>query len=128
MTAEISRKEFFRQALISFGKTALNLTETVNGKPSAMPAPPETTGQLPPGPDMVAEPSGRCLAANCGCLACVERCEPQAIMPVAGEGIRIDQKLCTGCGSCEYVCPVSPKAVVLKPRETGACSSFQAKR
>lgn len=116
----ITRKEFFRQALFSFGKTALDITDTVRGTlPSTSP---EATydAYVPstPGPDMVAEPhNAGCLAGNCGCFACVERCEPYAITLVPGEGIRVNAERCTGCGTCEYVCPVSPKAVVLTPRK-----------
>jgi len=43
----------------------------------------------------------------------VERCDTQAISVVMGEGIRIDEACCTGCGTCEYVCPVTPKAVTI---------------
>lgn len=117
----ITRKEFFRQALFSFGKSALDLTATVRG--AAPPNPPEEYDPYVPavpGPDMVAEPhNDRCLAGNCGCFACVERCESEAITMVPGEGIRVNANICTGCGCCEYVCPVSPKAVVLAPREQG---------
>jgi ferredoxin len=35
---------------------------------------------------------------------------------VMGVGIRIDETRCTGCGTCEYVCPVFPKGVRLQPR------------
>jgi ferredoxin len=114
----ITRKEFFRQALFSVGKTALDLTDTVRGTLPAFP-PEEHGTHVPadPGPDMVAEPhNSRCLAANCGCFACVERCGSHAIILVPGVGIRVNANDCTGCGTCEYVCPVSPKAVVLVPR------------
>lgn len=115
----ITRKEFFRQALFSFGKTALDITDTVRGTaPSIPPEEHDTYVPAEPGPDMVAEPHNvRCLAGNCGCFACVERCASYAITMVPGEGIRVNTNNCTGCGTCEYVCPVSPKAVVLVPRE-----------
>jgi ferredoxin len=35
---------------------------------------------------------------------------------VVSVGIRIDESRCTGCGTCEYVCPVNPKAIILQPR------------
>ena len=114
----ITRKEFFRQALFSFGRTALAVTGTVRGNfPAATQAAQDATVVPATGPGMVAEAcNGRCLAGNCGCFACVERCETQAIRMVPGEGIRVDKLLCNGCGSCEYLCPVTPKAVVLVPR------------
>lgn len=115
----ISRKEFFRQGLFSLGKTALDLTNSLTGAAAPSQATiPDTPAPGEPRPDMVATPfNERCLARNCGCFACVERCEPQAIMVVPGEGIRVDSSRCNGCGTCEYVCPVVPKAVALVPRE-----------
>jgi ferredoxin len=115
----LTRKEFFRQGFLSLGKAALDIADTLKGgvTPAVVA---ESNGDAPPEPrpDMVATPfNDRCLARNCGCFACVERCEPQAIMVVPGEGIRIDLERCTGCGTCEYVCPVVPKAVALVPRE-----------
>jgi|SRR6185369_17276627 len=114
----ITRKEFFRQGFISLGKTALDIAGTLRGDDVVEAAViPDTVPSGAPRPDMTAIPfNERCLARNCGCFACVERCEPQAIMVVPGEGIRIDGALCTGCGTCEYVCPVNPKAVILQPR------------
>lgn len=116
----ISRKEFFRQGLFSLGKTALDLAGTLKGEvPSADAVViPDTAPSGEARPDLVAAPfNERCLARNCGCFACMERCQSQAIMVVPGEGIRIDEARCTGCGTCEYVCPVNPKAVVLAPRK-----------
>lgn len=115
----ISRKEFFRQGLFSLGRAALDVRDALQLKPAeADPGLPEESAAAPePRPDMVAEPfNERCLARSCGCFACAERCEPQAILLVPGEGIRIDRERCCGCGMCEYVCPVSPKAVALAPR------------
>jgi ferredoxin len=114
----ITRKEFFRQGLFSLSKTALDIAGTLSkGVPMEAPVQQESEPSLEPRPDMLAEPfNERCLARNCGCFACAERCEPQAIVVVPGVGIRIDDRLCNGCGSCEYVCPVQPKAVILAPR------------
>ena len=116
----MTRKQFFRQGLFSLGKTALDIAETLKADIVLAPAPSaEADASMPPEPrpDMVATAyNERCLARNCGCFSCVERCEPQAIMVVPGEGVRIDETLCTGCGTCEYVCPVLPKAVALAPR------------
>ena len=115
----LTRKEFFTQGFMSLGKTVIDITGTLlaKGVPMEPPVQQQSEPSLEPRPDMVATPfNERCLARNCGCFACVERCESQAIMVVPGEGIRVDDRLCTGCGSCEYVCPVQPKAVVLAPR------------
>jgi ferredoxin len=114
----LTRKEFLRQGFFSLGKTALDIAETLKGETVGEPVPASEASEAPePRPDMLAESfNERCLARNCGCFACVERCEPQAIMVVPGEGIRIDGERCTGCGMCEYVCPVVPKAVALIPR------------
>ncbi len=115
----ISRKEFFRQGLFSLGKTALDLAGTLKGDVQAAEsaAIPDVVPTGEARPDMVAVPfNERCLARNCGCFACMERCQSRAIMVVPGEGIRIDESCCTGCGTCEYVCPVDPKAVVMTPR------------
>jgi len=114
----ITRKEFIRQGFFSLGRTALDIAVTIKGGEAV-----ETAGipeSVPSGearPDMAASQfNERCLARSCGCFACVERCQTQAIMIVPGVGIRIDETRCTGCGTCEYVCPVSPKAVILQPR------------
>jgi ferredoxin len=114
----ITRKEFFHQGFISLGRTALDIAGAVKGGESLEPAvTPDTVPPDEPRSDLAASPfNERCLASNCGCFACVERCQAQAIMVVAGEGIRIDETRCIGCGTCEYVCPVNPKAVILQPR------------
>jgi ferredoxin len=113
----LTRKEFFRQGILSLGKTALDIAGTLKGGAvyaQNTPVPEEPSG---PRPDMVATAfNERCLARSCGCLSCAERCEAQAVQVVPGEGVRIDESLCTGCGTCEYVCPVMPKAVILVPR------------
>jgi ferredoxin len=114
----ITRKEFFRQGFLSLGKTALEIAGTLKGNETTEAAGiPDTAPSDEPRPDMVATSfSERCLARNCGCFACVERCQSQAVMVIPGEGIRVDETRCTGCGTCEYVCPVVPKAVILQPR------------
>jgi ferredoxin len=115
----LTRKEFFRQGIISLGKTALDIADTLKGQGTVhAEVIADTAPSGEPRPDMVATPfNERCLARNCGCFACVERCEPQAIMVVPAEGIRVDESLCTGCGTCEYVCPVVPKAIALSIRD-----------
>lgn len=114
----ISRKNFFKQSLYSLGKTTLDLTSLLKGRTEDEASRyTKDCAAAAPRPDMVAAPfNERCLARNCGCFACMERCQGQAIMVVPGTGIRIDEALCSGCGTCEYVCPVTPKAVILQPR------------
>ena len=118
----ISRKEFFRQGLFSLGKTALDLAENLKGRLPVVPVDPEGATPLSePRPDMRAEAfNERCLARTHGCSACVERCKPVAIKLIPGVGVRINPQFCNGCGECEYVCPVEPKAIVLIPREQNA--------
>ena len=116
----LSRKEFFRQGILSLGKTALDIAGTLKGGASSVEPDSARSSDPPEGPrpDLVATAfNERCLARSCGCFSCVERCETQAVQVVPGEGIRIDGSSCTGCGSCEYVCPVVPKAVVMVPRD-----------
>src|SRR5450631_1856451 len=114
----ISRKTFFRQGLYSLGKTALDIADSLKGSLPVMSAEHQASALISePCPDMVAEAfNEHCLARNCSCIACVERCEPEAIKLIPGVGIRINSQLCNGCGNCEYVCPVEPKAVALTPR------------
>jgi len=116
----ISRKEFFRQSIFQLGKTIVEVAGSVKTLSEPVPTIPPEQGFTPhqQEDDLLAQACNEhCLARNCGCLACAERCESQAIMVVMGEGIRIDAARCTGCGSCEYVCPTTPKAVrlVAKP-------------
>lgn len=114
----VSRKDFFRQSLFSLGRAVCSVTGAIDS-PGAKE--PEDHDGAPVGrKDHVAVARNElCLARNCGCFACVERCEVQAIQVVMGEGIRIDDARCTGCGSCEYVCPVTPKVIELAERSAG---------
>jgi len=119
----ISRKDFFRQGLSSLGKTAFTIADALKehlpaiSTISAM-VPPGTSPPSEPRPDLVAEAfNDRCLARNSSCSSCVESCKPKAIKLNPGVGIRINPQFCDGCGACEYVCPVEPKAVVLVPRQ-----------
>lgn len=116
---EISRKEFFRKGFISLGRTVLDITDTIKGtQPLVETDLPETVPSGDPRPNMVATQfNERCLARNCGCFACVERCQSNAITVIAGEGVKINETICTGCGTCEFVCPIIPKAVILQPRQ-----------
>lgn len=115
----LTRKEFFRQSILSLGKAALDIADTLK-PPHGLAIPDLPEGGLPrseSSPDMVARPDNQyCLGRNCGCFACVERCEPQAILLLPGVGVRVDESRCSGCGTCEYVCPVVPKVLKLRHR------------
>lgn len=115
---EISRKDFFRKSLFSLGEAILSARDVLTNPTIAEPSEQLDEDFVPtPDEDQVAVADNRhCLAKNSGCFSCVEQCEAQAILVVMGEGIRIDEKLCNGCGTCEYICPVSPKAVKLQVR------------
>lgn len=116
----LSRKEFFRQGFFSLGEILLKVGGAVRAAQDSFNSAPADSGLEPePVPDAATVASvdnQLCLARNCGCFSCADRCEPQAILVVMGEGIRIDQTLCSGCGMCEYVCPVTPKALRMIPR------------
>lgn len=116
----LSRKDFFKQSFFSLGETLLKAGGSVQGVEDTLSSPPvDDEPESVPIPDinMVAKADNQyCLAKNCGCFSCSERCEAQAILVVMGEGIRVIEDLCTGCGTCHYVCPVTPKAVRMHPR------------
>jgi heterodisulfide reductase subunit A-like polyferredoxin len=112
----ISRKEFFIQSAASLGKTLLEACAAVRPVGSQASAA-ESLLPLEPGAQMAAAAfNEHCLARSCGCFTCLERCEAEAIKLIPGAGIRINTALCTGCGICEACCPVTPKAVRLRPR------------
>ena len=116
----LSRKDFFKQGFFSLGETLLKVGGTMRDTQDSFNSPPvDDVQDKEPVPDenMVAKTDHRhCLAKNCGCFSCVDRCESEAIMLIPGVGIRINPQLCTGCGTCEYICPVTPKAVTIVPR------------
>ncbi len=117
----MSRKEFFRQGFMTLGKSVLDLSDTLSKKAFAVTEtvkPQEPVKPAEPRPDMVAAARNECcLARSCGCFTCSDRCDNQAILVIPGVGIRVDESFCTGCGTCEYVCPVTPKAVSLGIRK-----------
>jgi len=53
---------------------------------------------------------------NTDCGACSEHCPTQAVKMVPYKGAltipEINEKLCVGCGGCEYICPVRPKRAI----------------
>ena len=133
----LSRKDFLRRSLYSLGKTVLAVKDGVQeARASLYNAPaqvepegeheknqragePETASGAETGAvrDVVARvDNGHCMARNCGCFSCIERCDAGAISLVMGEGVRIDDALCTGCGDCYRICPLAPQALKLVPR------------
>ncbi|MDR2573962.1 MAG: 4Fe-4S dicluster domain-containing protein [Desulfovibrio sp.] len=49
------------------------------------------------------------------CTACSKICPTGAVTLVGQKGskrLAIDQERCTGCGACEYVCPVRPLSAI----------------
>ena len=116
----ISRKEFFRKSLMSLGEAVSTISGALK-TPTAAPLEIRDSDDFNAAPreDQVAVAHNeQCLAKNSGCFACMERCGFDAIKLVPGVGIRINASLCTGCGTCEYVCPVTPKAVRMQARTT----------
>jgi MinD superfamily P-loop ATPase len=115
---KISRKEFFKKSLTSLGEALVAVGDALT-TPADTPLEIRTTDHHPAHPHenrVAVAGNERCLARNSGCFACMERCAPGAIAPVPGVGIKVTQHLCNGCGVCEYVCPVTPKAVRLQDR------------
>ncbi len=58
-----------------------------------------------------------CLARQgTACRLCEERCAPQAIRFHAGEEAvavpSVDERCCTGCGMCVFVCPVQAIRII----------------
>lgn len=118
----ISRKDFFRKSLLSLGEAVFSVKDALKGKvdpPRDIPDAGDFT-PLPQEGQVAVAHNATCLAKNSGCFACIERCAPAAIKLIPGVGIRINAQLCNGCGACEYVCPVTPKAVRLQPRTPSA--------
>lgn len=53
----------------------------------------------------VAKVSGSMCTAGNGCNACVSKCPTEAISMDFGKFlVVVDESLCVGCGSCQYVC------------------------
>jgi len=118
---DISRKDFFKHSLFSLGEAFTSITVALTDQHNDRPVIRDAADFVPVSQENLRAVAcnERCLARNCGCFACFERCEHQAITVVMGEGIRIDQARCIGCGACEYVCPVTPKAIEMQPLAQG---------
>lgn len=125
----ISRKDFFKKSLISLGNAVSTISDALKtAAPLTMEIPDTDDFTATPSEDRVAAAHNEtCLARSSGCFACMERCEPGAIKLIPGVGVRINQQLCAGCGTCHYVCPVTPKAVRMQERTaTSPPSAVQA--
>lgn len=54
------------------------------------------------------------------CGSCIGTC-PHGALDADWDSVEmvsrvvVNQKACTGCGYCEYVCPALPKAIQVKP-------------
>lgn len=128
----LSRKDFFKQGLFSIGEALLKAGGAVAGvQETPVSQPDEYDESSAPVYDentVARADNQHCLAKNCGCFSCAERCEPGAIMLIPGTGIKIDEERCTGCGSCEYVCPVTPKAIRMQARTIHTPSAAYAEQ
>lgn len=50
------------------------------------------------------------------CGACAEACPTRAVYTIKHDNVLYpytNTDLCTGCGACEHMCPVSPKAIIV---------------
>jgi Fe-S-cluster-containing hydrogenase component 2 len=58
-----------------------------------------------------------CLAFNGSvCLTCFDACPlKRSALNFKTNRPVVDPVTCTGCGQCEYVCPVEEKGIVVKP-------------
>lgn len=63
-----------------------------------------------------------CIVEKFGtdCGACDEHCPVKAVEMTPREGTdkvfpKTTPRLCIGCGGCEYICPATPKAIVVIP-------------
>jgi Pyruvate/2-oxoacid:ferredoxin oxidoreductase delta subunit len=101
----LTRKEFLREGLISLGKVLVG--------PAATPALFESSAGDPTRPGIARADNSRCLARQAGCFSCLERCPTEALSLEPGRGVRVDAKKCSGCGACEDICPLHPKAITI---------------
>jgi len=61
--------------------------------------------------------TARCIAWQGGdCRACIDACprSGQALFRRDGR-VMVCRERCVGCGMCEFVCPVDPSAITVKP-------------
>lgn len=116
----INRKDFFKKSLFSLGKAVCSASGVLKSPAETAITVPGMAGLVSMSDEELSAVAHNetCLARSSGCFACMERCETKAIKLIPGVGIRINQQLCSGCGTCEYVCPANPKAVRMQARTT----------
>lgn len=124
----ISRKDFFKKSLYSLGEAVCTISGALKSQAEPVMTVADTAEFVSaPHEELTAVAcNDSCLAKNSGCFACLERCEPGAIKLIPGVGVRINPQLCNGCGTCEYVCPVTPKAIGMQARTIPAPSADHA--
>jgi Pyruvate/2-oxoacid:ferredoxin oxidoreductase delta subunit len=108
----ISRKDFIQQGIFTFGRS---IAESFRGEPSA-----DVTATGTEEYPYLRLHNSRCLAQQGGCFSCIDHCPREAVTIAPGVGVAIAAALCDGCGQCALVCPVSPKAIELKPHKQPA--------
>ena len=121
----ISRKDFFRKSLLSLGEAFCTVGDALKGPATTPLEEPDMTDYIaaPRENEVAVAHNDTCLARSSGCFSCVERCEHEAVNLIQGVGIRIDPQLCTGCRTCEYICPVTPKAIRIEARTAVSTTS-----
>lgn len=62
--------------------------------------------------------AGKCLRSGGElCTLCVEACPlGSAALDINSDGEIVVHDACTGCGVCQFVCPTTPRAIVVTPR------------
>lgn len=64
------------------------------------------------------------------CQACVSQCPvgDKALTINAAGAIEVHPEGCTGCGVCEWVCPTTPAAIVIRPLEAEGLQQVPSER
>ncbi|MEZ4655202.1 MAG: 4Fe-4S dicluster domain-containing protein [Candidatus Eisenbacteria bacterium] len=65
-----------------------------------------------------------CLAYQGGfCTVCSERCPVDGAIELAQGRPKVQERLCTGCGVCHFVCPAPENAIAILPTLVRAASA-----
>lgn len=116
MSKGYSRRELFSRFLRPARRRTSDRPGPLPPTPGSPAGPPSGDANDP----VVAIIQGRfCLAYDGMCSVCVDACPVPGALPVANGIPQVDRGICTGCGVCQDVCPASPNAVLLMPREVG---------
>ena len=126
----ISRKDFIKKSLFSLGEAIGSVAGALKSSAGSETVVTEEHEEKEFEPverdDRVAVANkDQCLGKECGCFLCEESCKAEAITVVLGEGVRIDEEMCSGCGACEYVCPMTPKGVTMEQRSSQQIESAE---